>query len=288
MANRPARRGAQYNPKTAKNIRSSGRRLPGATKAVPRANWTERWRKVKKGMGYFLLFSVAGFGIIALVELKPHERIKKVTNKPISQIQIEGDFLYLSKNESVEFIQSFIEDGLLNLNIKELKEKLESTPWVDKAAVSRTWPDKLKVVLLEEKPIARWGNQGFLNMKGDIIQAKRLDQLQALPLLVGRDEYAKKIMEHYLAFNQQLSSAELRMNELYLDDTQNWRVKLTDGLEIKLGRERLHEKLRQVVDAKQGVLAEQYNKIKVIDFRYHNGFAVSWKQDDALLTAANQ
>ncbi len=65
-----------------------------------------------------------------------------------------------------------------------------------------------------------------------------------------------------------------------LDETRAWTLTLQSGLVIKLGRDRLWEKLLYLLTAKNGELGQKFNDIQLVDMRYPSGFAVRWKGSD--------
>ena len=51
---------------------------------------------------------------------------------------------------------------------------------------------------------------------------------------------------------------------------------LKNGLEINLGREQFFPRLQRLIDIYSRILADQAERIAVVDLRYVNGFAVRW------------
>jgi cell division protein FtsQ len=65
----------------------------------------------------------------------------------------------------------------------------ESVPWVRRALVQREFPNRLKVVLQEHKPVAFWGAEGdarLVNNFGEVFEANQGDvEAEDLPVLNG-------------------------------------------------------------------------------------------------------
>ncbi len=61
----------------------------------------------------------------------------------------------------------------------------ETIPWVDRAGVARSWPRALRVQVVEQKPVARWGEGGLLNTRGEVFVQDAQHIPAELPELVG-------------------------------------------------------------------------------------------------------
>lgn len=265
-----------------KATRPSGRAArSGATRA-----------RGKIGFGHYRYFGsvmlktlmVAGLfaGIITAVwYFDPREKLQEFTHRPIKQVQIEGSFQFISSEVLQRQIELYVKDSFLELELGDLKRQLEQNPWIDTVAIARVWPDKLIVRVVEQQPIAQWGKKGFLNMRGDIVEVEKTTKIQALPLLQGNDRYAQEIMGQYLRIGKLLAQQDLVLAAVELDDTRAWTLTLQSGITIKLGRERLWEKLQYLLTAKSGELGKEFHNIQLVDMRYPSGFAVTWKSAEA-------
>lgn len=231
-------------------------------------------------LGWILAVVLIVGVVILIVWLKPQDILKKITNRPIESVQIDGEFLYLSRQRTEEAIVGYIDGGFLQLDINTLKERLELNPWVDRVSVARLWPDVLRITIIEQQPIARWGSEGFLNMRGDIVFVEDNDKLQSLPLLFGNNRYAKQVMQQYLFIAKLMGSNAGALTTVQLDETMSWTLEFDNDLIVRLGREQVLEKLQHLVAASRGALAGRIADIKTIDMRYTNGFSVAWKEED--------
>jgi len=213
-----------------------------------------------------------------ILRFSPQDKLQQYTHRPIKQVQIEGSFQFTSQEELQSAIGLYVQDSFLQLDLNHLKLQLEQHPWIDSVAIARMWPDKLVVRVVEQQPIARWGEKGFLNMRGDIIEVEKTTKIQSLPLLHGDDRDAQEIMGQYLRIGKLLAQQDLVLSAVKLDQTRSWTLTLQSGLIIKLGRDRLWEKLQNLVAAKNRDLGKRFDQIQVVDMRYPGGFAVRWKE----------
>jgi len=270
----------QYLPK-----HKSARAVPrpqrsGATRSRARVGFG-RYRYVGSIMLKVLLAgSVFGGAFAAFWYFDPQAKLQQFTHRPIKEVQIEGAFQFISADSLQEQIELYVQGSFLELELTDLKQQLEKNPWIDTVAIARVWPDKLIVKVVEQQPIAQWGRKGFLNMRGDIVEVEKTTKIQALPLLQGDDRYAQEIMGQYLRIGKLLAQQDMLLAAVELDDTRAWTLTLQSGMTIKLGRDRLWEKLQYLLTAKSGDLGKDFEKIQLVDMRYPSGFAVTWKSAD--------
>jgi cell division protein FtsQ len=57
--------------------------------------------------------------------------------------------------------------GFLSVDLDNLRAALESIPWVDRARVERSWPNGVRVFITEHVAVARWGEDGLMNTRGE-------------------------------------------------------------------------------------------------------------------------
>lgn len=243
------------------------------------------FRKLSVGFIASMMFCGTAMGIASI---EPQEKIKKLANRPISNVQIVGDFLYFDKQEAQELVSMSVQGGFLDLDINLLQSRLEASPWVDKVSVARQWPDSLTVTIIEQQPIARWGSEGFLNKRGEVVRVPDAEKLVSLPYLQGEEGSAETIMKQYLRIRKLFSFSELAVASVHLDQAQSWTVQLDSGVVLKLGKEQPLEKLQGFLSATKTVLANKIEEVDSVDMRYHNGFSVSWKNKIDNQIALNQ
>lgn len=207
-------------------------------------------------------------------------------DKPLTQIMIGGDFNYLQQQELTELVNNQIDGGFLSVNLSNLSQGLVAHPWVDQVSIRRQWPSTLKVEVQEEVPIARWGEEGFLNRLGEELTIADNRQLGALPVLRAKYGTSREMMQEYQSMAELLIPTGLKLVELQRDSLGAWRVDTASGIRLVLGRDQIAEKMRRFVLVWKSGLNQQLDSIKTIDLRYPNGLAVAWK--DGVLIGAQQ
>lgn len=207
--------------------------------------------------------------------------IAKVFERPIKSVVVEGEFHLISKQRATELIGDEINGDFLQLDLMELKAALLSDPWVEKVTLNRRWPDTLVVKIIEQKPIARWGD-GFLNQRGEIVRVENAGPLSGLPWLQGSEADAIEILQQYQDLSQILRSRGLDVLALKCDNKKSWRLTVKNHVEIAIGRDQVMEKIRRFVTVYDTHLSSVWSDVKAIDVRYTNGIAVRWVADSAM------
>lgn len=198
-------------------------------------------------------------------------------DKPITKVSIEGEFKYLDHQELVSLVNSQIQGGFITIDLKAMSQVLHQHPWIADVSVQRQWPTLLKINVIEEVPIARWGDDAFLNQLGDKLSIKDNSHLANLPLMTAEFGSSSDVMKQYQRLTDLLLPTGLKLSKLKLDRLGGWQLETGNGIQIVLGRNSVGDKIRRLVLVWETELSNQSSKIKTIDLRYPNGLAVAWK-----------
>lgn len=256
------------------------RREQGFQRVSPRVDAHQSSRDWSVSFGWlrpahFALLIVSGL-LIGLYWAS--EPIAQFLERPFKSVVVEGDFRYVSKNRATDLISQEIDSNFLKLDLMRIKRALSDDPWVDSVNLQRRWPDTLVVKIIEQKPIARWGN-GFLNQRGEIVLVEQMEDLSGLPWLQGSEANAIEILQQYLDVSQVLRTRGLDVIALKCDDKKSWRLTLNNDVEIVIGRDEVMEKVHRFADVYDGYLNTLWTDIASIDARYSNGVAIRWKEN---------
>lgn len=198
-------------------------------------------------------------------------------DKPITKVSIEGEFKYLDHQQLIALVNGQINGGFITIDLHALQNVLHQHPWVAEVSVQRQWPTYLRINVTEEVPIARWGDDAFLNRLGDKLIIQDNSQLEKLPLMTAEFGSSSDVMKQYQRLTDLLLPTGLELSKLKLDRLGAWQIETTSGIQLILGRNQVGEKIRRLVLVWETDLGQQSSKIKTIDLRYPNGLAVAWK-----------
>jgi len=210
--------------------------------------------------------------------------IYKQIDTPLSKIMVGGNFNHLEEQELAELVNMEIDGGFLSMNLNQLRQELQSHPWIHQVSVRREWPSSVKVEVIDEVPIARWGKKGFLYRLGDQLSLPENSNLNSLPVLEADFGSSQDMIAQYLLLAELLAPTDLRLTELQRDAVGAWQIETAAGVRIVLGRDQIIEKIRRLIVVWGSGLDIQLNNIATIDLRYPNGLAVSWRDQDITIS----
>lgn len=201
-------------------------------------------------------------------------------DQPVTQIHVSGATRHLDKQSIAQGLEQELNAALLELDLEQLREAVIRDPWVHDAGISRQWPPALRVDLVEEVPVARWGDKGLLNHQGDIFWPELKPEYRSLPMLSGPAHETVRIMEQFHDLNRMFAATGLKLDGLTLEARGAWTLELRNGIKVVAGREQLIPRLRRFLAVYQLELAERAEQIEQIDIRYTNGIAVRWRAEE--------
>lgn len=239
-------------------------RKPLKLPRLPRLRISIDWRLPAWGLGtaaaVWLVFQLA---VLAL-------------DQPIRAIEIEGSFKRVSALEVEAELTQDIGRGFFSADLRAMRMRLEALPWVDSAQVRRVWPDTVKVAVVEQVAAARWGDDGLLNVRGELFMESVRHIPAELPHLGGPEGAQVQVAERYLLLRERLADVGLQVLMVEVDARGAWRIGLANGIEVRLGRRDIDARIERLLAAIDGVLVERMSEISYVDMRYSNGFSVGW------------
>jgi len=201
----------------------------------------------------------------------------KNASLPIKYVRTEGVFQYLSKNEVKTVLQPLVMSGFFDADMQAIHTAVSTLPWVDTVTVKRIWPDAIDIKLREKKPYARWGKNSLITERGVIFTPKNIEQFQNLTVVTGPELQQVKVLEIMKGIKTALADQSMELAEFSINDRWAWKIKLANGMEILLGRNEQLKKLQRFLKTVTVLKQERIEQIAIVDLRYPNGYAVSWK-----------
>lgn len=193
---------------------------------------------------------------------------------PIRRVMVEGEFKHLTTEHVQRAVAGAVEGGFFGVDVEEIRRQLLNQAWIKEANVSRVWPDGLHVTIVEQVPVARWGDYGLLNARADIFVPAPEDLPKELVQLTGPLGSEQEVLERFGFIKQELAGVGLVPVALGLSDRRAWTVTTEGGHEILLGRRDLEERLARFKWGYTRGLNAAWDRIGHVDMRYTNGFAV--------------
>lgn len=199
---------------------------------------------------------------------------------PVKYVRIGGAFQYMEKDNIKKVLQVPVKNGLYHVNIQEIKALVKQLPWVEKVEVRRVWPDTIDIKIVEQIPVARWRVKSLLNKNGVLFTPSDISAFEQLPLISGPVGNAKKLLEITQGLQLALRDKKMELTQFHVNDRRSWKLILKNGLELNLGRIRPLDKFDRFLRTLEVIGAEIVAKIAIVDLRYPNGYALTWKQGE--------
>lgn len=263
-----------------------GKKRPQATRRREPRKMTFAWKDIA-GDGFVNAKNIPWrkvswfvFVIVPLiVVISTYQWMQSPEHLTISYVEVSGDLKVLDKAQLEPVIEPFTKTNLYLLDAKALEKAIENNTWVNAASMTKIWPDRLSIKIYEQKPVAFWGENKMLAENGEIINAITKDKKNdALPLLYSPREEGREMAASFLKIRRWMKGFPLKIISFKEDTRGSWKVKLENGITLKVGRNEQKKRVRRFLVGYEQSLANVINKIKSVDLRYTNGFAVQWKK----------
>ncbi len=201
----------------------------------------------------------------------------EMLDQPISSITIEGPFQRVSALQIEEAISDELGTGFFSANLNSIRSRVVDLAWVDQATVARRWPGTLVIGITEQVPAAIWGERGLMNTRGDLFVTDARHVPAELPRLSGPEGLSSVVAQRYLAMREKLIPFGLDLRQVQLDARGAWELKLSNGVDIRLGRRDVDERAALFLDVAAKIISSREAEIEFVDMRYSNGFTIGWK-----------
>jgi len=200
-----------------------------------------------------------------------------VLDRPILSIEINGPFQRVTALQIEEAISDELKDGFVSADLAVIQQRIVALPWIDQATVARRWPNRLRLTVTEQVPAAVWGKRGLLNVRGELFVDNARHIPAELPRLSGPADSSAVVAKRYLHVREQLIPIGLDLLSVAVDARGAWKMMLTNGVEIRLGRREVDERTDLFIAVVANVITGQSKEIAYVGMRYNNGFTIGWK-----------
>lgn len=202
--------------------------------------------------------------------------VDPVLDQPVAELTIQAPFQRVSALAIEQAAAPELERGFLSVDLEALRRRVEALDWVDRAIVSRVWPDRLVVSVREHRAAARWGESGLLNVRGELFTSNARHAYPELPQLDGPPGSETDVARIYLEVRGRLAAARFDLGSLSMDARGAVSLDIEDGPSVRLGRDEIDARLDRFFDVVAPSLADSMSRVDYVDLRYTNGFAVGW------------
>jgi cell division protein FtsQ len=199
-------------------------------------------------------------------------------DQPVERVDISGRFQRVQALDVQKAVRTVLGGkGMVGVELDAVSEAVRQIPWVERATVARSWPRGLSIQVVEQQPVARWGEAGLLNSRGEVFVRDSRHLTPELPEFAGPVGSEAQMTARYLAIQPQLASAGLRLSRMRLDERGAWEIQLDNGVQLRLGREQFDQRFDRFIAAAARIVSSRATEIRYVDLRYANGFAIGWR-----------
>ena len=154
-------------------------------------------------------------------------------------------------------------ENLLFLNIKDVAENLKNETFIESFSIKKIYPNTLKLIIVEKKPIAVLQNKKkkfYISDKGSIINYREIEKYTNLPTVFGNGE------NFYSLYND-LKNIQFPLEKIksyYFFESGRWDLVMYDDKVIKLPNQDYLFSLKNFMKSKNN---RNFNNYKIFDYR---------------------
>ncbi len=184
------------------------------------------------------------------------------SNLLIQKIKIENNSII--KSDKLKKKLSFLyKENLFFLNIKDIEKKLKSETFIESFSIKKIYPNTLKLIIVEKKPIAILQNKKekfYISNKGNLINFIDVDIYKDLPTVFGngRDFYSLYEDLKNIKFPLEM------IKSFYFFESGRWDLIMQDDKVIKLPIKNYLFSLKNFMLSRGN---SNFNNYKIFDYR---------------------
>ncbi len=239
---------------------TAGARLAGAARAFERT-----------------VFAFAVAALVAAAFIDRHHWMPLLFPQ-VKHVQLQGRFIHIDRLDVEQLVQGALGEHFFDADLHALKISLEALPWVRRAHVARVWPQTLHLEIEEHDVVARWGVDALLSAEGEVFRSAGATAGAGLPLLYAHSEPALTALSRYRRARELLAGDGNAKIKMFGEDRRgSWSLLLDNGILVKAGDRDWEARFHRFAAAWRGGLSAQAARIRCVDLRYPDGFAVAWR-----------
>lgn len=197
------------------------------------------------------------------------------------EVRLVNQTQHITEEALVDMLRPHLGINFWQLDLMHVRRLIETHPWVAHAEVSRFWPNMLRVEVVEQIPIARWGEDAFVNQLGDVFVPEQQLRLPDLIHLSSVNPEPLIVLARLKEIMALVNPYGLQVASLHRMADESWRIQLVQGDEWIVPEKDSMLLLKQLLALYGNIPKEAAHHLR-IDLRYRDGFAVRWVADKAL------
>ena len=221
---------------------------------------------------------------VALVSAGFYQGGTHLSAQQVERLTIMGDVQHIDIEAIRSRLAPRVASGFFATDLTDVRHELESLSWVYGVNIRRRWPAEIEVTLTEQRPLARWGEGGYLNHEGEFFAANPDPLYHDLPSLIGPDGAEASLVRRYQTLAGLLEPTGLQISELLLDPLGQVAVRFDSGLSLLLGTRDISHRVARFKRLWEESLPAQ--AVAKVDLRYEHGAAVTFSDAELAMQGA--
>ena len=184
------------------------------------------------------------------------------SNLYIQKIKIENNSIIRS-DKIKEKLSFLYRENLFFLNIKDIEENLKSETFIESFSIKKIYPNTLKLIIVEKKPIAILHNKKkkfYISDKGHLINFMDIKSYNDLPTVFGNGR-------NFYSLYKDLQNIKFPLGMIksfYFFEAGRWDLIMHDDKIIKLPITNYLSSLKNFMLSKHN---KNFNNYKIFDYR---------------------
>ena len=180
----------------------------------------------------------------------------------IQKIEIENNST-IDAAEIKKKLSFLYKENLFFLDIKDIEYNLKKVAFIDSFSVKKIYPNTLKLIIVEKKPIAvlqKKKKKFFISDKGELINFSRITRYSDLPTVFGNGE-------NFYSLYLDLKNIKFPLKMIktfYFFESGRWDLIMFDNTVIKLPIKNYVFSLENYMLSKD---SDNFKKYKIFDYR---------------------
>ncbi|SFX03264.1 cell division protein FtsQ/DivIB [Marinospirillum alkaliphilum] len=196
--------------------------------------------------------------------------------RPVGQVAIYGEVRHSDLAQLQQRALPWLEEPFWKVDLQGLKQALEQDPWLKKVQISRHWPDRIQLDLVEREAWARWNETALIDVDGQGFHPPTpVQPLPARHIHAGVESMPEAV-QLWHKLEPLLEARDLELTGLRYEARGSWQLELDGAVRVLVGRDNMEARINRFLWAWTAWLAAESEKIERIDLRYPNGMSVAW------------
>lgn len=201
------------------------------------------------------------------------------TSTPVTAIEFTGALNVWNAEQLTESLLWIKDESFFSLDVNKVHQQLQALPLVKHVSVRKRWPGTIDIKVSEDVPIALWNNDKVLSASGKVSVLPEGLKTEGLVQMSGPEQQTEQVVRYYRRLQQALIDQKLRVQELSVSEVGSVEAKLSNGWQVKLGRQYIEERVERLDRILRYFPQE---KVDIVDLRYGKGAAIRWREQQEI------